>query len=88
MGNGTLPPGSGAIIVPLQYIGAAEMATILRPMVPGEAILRVDTLRNLALWGVPPQWGPFAAWTAASALCAYAGYRIFQRLRRAFADVM
>jgi len=47
VGNGTLPPGSGAIIVPLQYIGAAEMATILRPMVPGEAILRVDNLRNL-----------------------------------------
>lgn len=48
----------------------------------------VDTFRNLALWGVPPQWGPFAAWTAGSALCAYVGYRIFQRLRRAFADVM
>ena len=47
VGNGTLPPGSGAIIVPLQYIGAAEMATILRPMVPGEAVLRVDSLRNL-----------------------------------------
>ena len=47
VGNGTLPPGSGAVIVPLQYIGAAEMATILRPMVPAEALLRVDTLRNL-----------------------------------------
>ena len=47
VGNGTLPPGSGTIIVPLNYIGATEMATILRPMVPGEAILRVDSLRNL-----------------------------------------
>ena len=47
VGNGALPPGSGAVIVPLQYIGAAEMATILRPMVPAEALLRVDTLRNL-----------------------------------------
>ena len=47
VGNGTLPPGSGTIIVPLSYIGATEMATILRPMVPGEAILRVDPLRNL-----------------------------------------
>lgn len=47
VGNGALPPGSGAVIVPLQYIGAAEMATILRPMVPADALLRVDTLRNL-----------------------------------------
>ncbi|KQR41391.1 type II secretion system secretin GspD [Acidovorax sp. Leaf160] len=42
-----LPPGYGAIIVPLQYIGAAEMAAILKPMVPAEAIIRVDPLRNL-----------------------------------------
>lgn len=42
-----LPPGYGSIIVPLQYIGAAEMAAILRPMVPAEAIARVDPMRNL-----------------------------------------
>lgn len=42
-----LPPGSGAIIVRLQYIGASEMATILRPMAPADAIVRVDNLRNL-----------------------------------------
>lgn len=42
-----LPPGYGAIIIPLQYIGAAEMASILRPMVPAEAIVRVDSLRNM-----------------------------------------
>lgn len=42
-----LPPGSGAIIVRLQYIGATEMAAILRPMAPAEAIVRVDSLRNL-----------------------------------------
>lgn len=45
-GNG-LAPGFGAIIVPLEYIGAAEMASILKPMVPADAILRVDTVRNL-----------------------------------------
>lgn len=50
-GSGPLPPGSGAIVVPLQYIGAAEMATILRPMVPGDAILRVDNVRNLLVLG-------------------------------------
>ena len=48
----------------------------------------VETFRNLVLWGVPPQWGPFTAWTAASVLCAYVGYRVFQQLRRSFADVM
>ncbi|MDO9315222.1 MAG: type II secretion system secretin GspD [Burkholderiaceae bacterium] len=46
-GNGTLPPGYGAVIVPLENIGAAEMASILRPMLPPEALVRVDTLRNL-----------------------------------------
>ncbi len=44
-----LPPGYGAIIVPLQYIGAAEMATILRPMLPADALVRVDTVRNLLI---------------------------------------
>jgi general secretion pathway protein D len=44
-----LPPGHGAIILPLQYIGANEMATILRPMVPSDAIVRVDTMRNLLI---------------------------------------
>ncbi len=42
-----LPPGSGAIIVRLNYIGASEMAAILRPMASSEAIVRVDNLRNL-----------------------------------------
>ena len=42
-----LPPGYGAIIVPLRYIGAAEMATILRSMAPPDAIVRVDGVRNL-----------------------------------------
>lgn len=51
-----LPPGTGAIVVPLRYIGAAEMAAILRPMAPPDAIARVDTLRNvLVLIGTRPQ---------------------------------
>ena len=45
--NSPLPPGYGAIIIPLTYIGAAEMATILRPLAPPDAILRVDPLRNM-----------------------------------------
>ena len=49
VGSGPLPPGSGTIIVPLQYIGAGEMAAILRPLVPPESLLRVDTVRNLLI---------------------------------------
>ena len=45
--KGALPPGYGAIVVPLQYIGAAEMATILKPMMPSDALVRVDNVRNL-----------------------------------------
>ena len=46
-GNGPLPPGYGAVIISLRYIGASEMASILRPMVQPDAILRVDSLRNI-----------------------------------------
>lgn len=42
-----MPPGTGPIIVPLQFIGAGEMAAILRPLMPPESLVRVDSLRNL-----------------------------------------
>src|ERR1035437_7342644 len=45
--GGPLPPGYGAIVVPLKYIGASEMASILRPMASPEALVRIDTVRNL-----------------------------------------
>lgn len=45
--NSTIAPGYGAVIIPLQYIGAAEMASILRPMVAPDALVRVDNVRNL-----------------------------------------
>lgn len=38
-------------IVPLQYIGAREMAKILEPVSPEGAILRVDDVRNLLMVG-------------------------------------
>ena len=46
-GSAPLAPGYGAIVIPLQYIGAPEMASILRPMAHDGAILRVDSVRNL-----------------------------------------
>ena len=42
-----MAPGYGAIIISPQYLGVGEMANILRPMVPAEAIVRVDNVRNI-----------------------------------------
>lgn len=39
--------GAGTVIVPLNHIAAAEMAKILAPIAPKEAIVYVDTMRNL-----------------------------------------
>lgn len=44
-----LPTGFGSVIVPLQFIGAAEMAQILRPVASDQALLRIDTVRNLLM---------------------------------------
>ena len=53
-----LPEGYSVQIVPLQYIGAAEMSQILQPLVPEGSILRVDTLRNLlVIAATSPQMG-------------------------------
>jgi general secretion pathway protein D len=47
VGKTPLQPGSGVIVVSLRYIGAAEMASILRPLLPADGLVRVDTVRNL-----------------------------------------
>lgn len=47
--KGILPPGHGVMLAPLEFIGATEMATILRPLAPPEAIVRVDTVRNILM---------------------------------------
>lgn len=39
--------GYSTVVVPLQYIGAAEMADILRPVASEDAFVRIDTTRNL-----------------------------------------
>lgn len=43
------PSGGGFsnVIVPLAYIGAEEMADILKPVAPSDAFVRVDARRNL-----------------------------------------
>ncbi|WP_242421810.1 type II secretion system secretin GspD [Acidovorax sp. GW101-3H11] len=50
--------GSGTVIVPLNHIAAAEMAKILAPIAPREAIVYVDSMRNLlVLQGSKAQLG-------------------------------
>jgi general secretion pathway protein D len=45
-----LPPGFSVTVVPLQYVGADEMAQILEPFMKGSnQLLRVDTSRNLLI---------------------------------------
>lgn len=46
---GNLPVGFSTVIVPLRYIGAAEMVDILKPVTVSENIFRVDTVRNLLM---------------------------------------
>lgn len=48
-GVGTLPAGHSMVIVPLQFIGASEMAEILGPLAPPEAFVRIDGFRNLLI---------------------------------------
>lgn len=53
---GRMPAGHSMVIVPLQYVGAGEMAEILQPVATPEAFVRVDTFRNLLiLAGSQPQ---------------------------------
>lgn len=44
-------PGYGVEVVPLQYVGAAEMRQLLEPLVPAGSILHVDATRNLLIIG-------------------------------------
>ncbi len=44
-----LPEGYSVQVVPLRYIGAEEMASILEPLAPEGSLVRTDTLRNLIL---------------------------------------
>lgn len=46
-----LPPGYQIRIVPLQYVGVAEMEEILKPMIREQTLIRADKMRNLLLLG-------------------------------------
>lgn len=44
---GSPQAGQGLVVVPLKYVGAAEMADILKPVARPDAIVRVDNVRNI-----------------------------------------
>jgi general secretion pathway protein D len=49
-GQGRPPPGGYSVqIVPLQYIGAPDMARILEPMMADPGAVRIDPIRNLMI---------------------------------------
>jgi general secretion pathway protein D len=53
-----LPEGYSIQVIPLQYIGAEEMNSILEPLAPEGSIIRVDNLRNLiVVAGTSPEMG-------------------------------
>lgn len=45
----SLQIGQGLVVVPLKYMGASEMADILKPVARPESIVRVDSVRNLII---------------------------------------
>lgn len=51
LGNSTraLPPGYSVQLVPLRYIGARQMATVLEPFLRDATSVRVDDLRNMLI---------------------------------------
>lgn len=45
--NKALPNGYSVQVVPLRFVSAKEMASILEPLAPDASLVRVDSLRNL-----------------------------------------
>ncbi|MGY0557933.1 ABC transporter permease [Lysobacter sp. A421] len=48
----------------------------------------IDQAREVAFWGRTPDWTGLALYMAGSLVFAYAGFAVFQKTRRGFADVL
>lgn len=44
-------PGTSVMVVPLRFVGAAEMQKLLEPLAPQGSVLRADTTRNILILG-------------------------------------
>jgi lipopolysaccharide transport system permease protein len=58
------------------------------PLQLNPVALAIEQTRNVLIFGMPPQWGVFALYLAATALVALLGFAWFQKTRRGFADVL
>lgn len=47
LGNEKIATGYQVKVIPLQFVGAIDMAEVLKPVVPKDAILKIDPARNL-----------------------------------------
>lgn len=54
-GQGAARTDYGVVIVPLRYVGAAQMKQLLEPLIPSGGILQTDTGRNVLILGGTPQ---------------------------------
>ena len=48
----------------------------------------IDQVRNVAYWGVLPDWRGLALYAAGSVLFSALALTVFRKLRRGFADVL
>lgn len=48
----------------------------------------VDQVRNVVIYGLPPEWGGLGLYAVIAGLVAWLGLAAFQRLRAGFADVL
>lgn len=50
--------------------------------------LMVEEFRNMMLWGVAPHWDKLMIYAGISILTMHIGFKLFQKARRGFADVL
>jgi lipopolysaccharide transport system permease protein len=50
--------------------------------------LSVEEIRNVLIWGVPPDWNNYLSYLATSFFILIIGFFIFQKARKGFADVI
>ncbi|PBC11610.1 ABC transporter permease [Mesorhizobium sp. WSM3859] len=48
----------------------------------------VESLRNVVIFGIPPEWTAFGSYSLVAIVIALFGYHFFQKTRRGFADVL
>jgi lipopolysaccharide transport system permease protein len=87
-----------------QFVGvlAAAMLFLSSAIVPVQSLpehykwvfyanpltLIIDQAREVVIWGRQPNWESLAIYTCVAMVCAWLAYRLFQKLRRGFADVI